>query len=137
MAARPWAGQRRMSGLEPTTPTKRIARDILTWVYVILFVAGGLSLWASIVTVAPDHASVLVDDRTRTYYAPFEEFVTGKSGLRWSTIGQARELNYSPDGKSRDAGAFTQSYSLFRYILDRVGIMQIRSRWNEDGSWNW
>lgn len=88
--------------------------------------------------VAPDHAIVIVDAVTKSYFAPSCVSVETQLAPR-ITIGEARRLGLNPDSTCRDAGAFVQeSRSLSGQLLETMQVLcPLRSRWNADGSWNW
>lgn len=96
----------------------------------------GLGIGASV--AAPDHAIVIIDRGGKYYFAPpcVSERMQQSPRI---TIGQARKLGLHPDSSCRDAGGFLQeARSLSGQLLEKIGILPpLRSRWNEDGSWNW
>lgn len=86
----------------------------------------------------PDHAVVLLDDQTRTYFSP--ACAEGeKREYRPATAAEARQLNYAPDKKCQDARGFDQdTRSLSGNLMTRLGMLPpLPSRWNPDGTWNW
>ena len=86
----------------------------------------------------PDHAVVLLDDQTRTYFSP--ACAQGEErAYRQATAAEARQLNYAPYKKCQDARGFSQdTRSLSGNLMTRLGMLPpLPSRWNADGSWNW
>jgi len=86
----------------------------------------------------PDNAVVLLDDQNHTYLSPLCGRQEDKV-YRAARAAEARQLNYEPDKKCRDAGGFSQgNRSLTGNLLVRLGMLPpVPNRWNPDGTWNW
>ncbi|MDA2937392.1 hypothetical protein MYX75_03910 [Acidobacteria bacterium AH-259-A15] len=110
----------------------------------VRMLSGAVSLAAVIVGLGigttkpmPDHAILLVDDETDTYFAL--PCVPDPDRFRAGTVAEARKLNYKPDPECREQGWFIQERrSLTGRLLEALGILNpLPSRWNADGTWNW
>jgi hypothetical protein len=86
----------------------------------------------------PDHAIVLLDDQTRTYFSPACA-ERERREYRPAPAAEARQLNYAPDKKCQDVRGFDQdTRSLSGNLMARLGMLPpLPSRWNADGTWNW
>ena len=99
-------------------------------------VAGGVMVFGDTIEPMPPHAKVVVDDATRTYFAPpyfSDTRIDRPSGARVVTAREARDRKYTPDSGCRNKGYFTQDTG--SWIWRQVSSP--KSRWNSDGSWNW
>ena len=97
----------------------------------------------------PDYAWVIV--YKGEYYPAFTSY-TERLNLHYSKggevnvlpdeymmrAGEAREL-YEPNKEATNKGAFTDNFQfLTTSIMRKIGLLPERkSRWNEDGTWNW
>lgn len=92
----------------------------------------------------PDSALVYVSPN-HVFYAPpcislsASHSVEAMSSLVLTTIQSARAIGATPDRDCVNTGAFYQDgRSLSGLLLEYVGLFPpLKSRWNEDGSWNW
>ena len=86
----------------------------------------------------PDHALVLLDDQSKTYFSP-SCAPKEKKTWRTATAAEAYKLKYAPDKKCQDESGFSQDgRSLTGNFLVRIGMVPpLPSRWNKDGTWNW
>ncbi len=141
---------------------RKSVRPLVTFATVVggLLVAG---LFIPTIATMPNSATVVVNDSLGEYYGPnclpLSQSIMdslGKlsdeelqeeaepaflaAGLRPTTAGEARALDYEPAGACLRIRAFDETYrSLTGFILERIGVLEPprRSRWNEDGTWNW
>jgi hypothetical protein len=119
-------------------------------VLVVVLVLLGYFIGNSIKTSheMPDHARVLMDDDRHTFLCPpyreqyLEEYPSAH--LRTATAHEALTANYLADEGCRDTtekegGGFSQEgRTLSGIVLEYLGaVPPLRSRWNEDGTWNW
>jgi hypothetical protein len=108
----------------------------------------GLSIGSTV--TMPDYAIVFLDDENKTYVAlpcvdewrnrPSTTFAV----VRRATAGEARRLNYQPDGNCRDEGGFVgEGRSLAGMVFVRLGLLPPLPQWwdapyrTEDGTVVW
>jgi len=89
----------------------------------------------------PDNAQVIVDDISKTYFAPpyfTDNGITPPDTARYAKAVDIRGNGYHPYPECRDQGYFTQDSGPILWLLaEKVGLVEREQRWNEDGSWNW
>ena len=106
----------------------------------ICFVLFYLGFGIKILSVAPEHAIVLVDRSNKIYLSPpcvpnrMGRFTYEKMVLR-----DARNLDLKPSSECSNQDGFTQEVrSPSGLLLEKIGILnELESRWNSDGSWKW
>lgn len=88
---------------------------------------------------APKHSLVFVDTANAIYIAPPCVSPEKAGSYEQVTIQVARERKLEPDDNCRNAGGFVQEgRSVSGRLIERLGLIKpLKSRWNEDGSWNW
>ena len=121
---------------------------------------------SEVVARPPDNAIVFIDRNSGVYYAPdcppaeayedqdlmsvFRELRAELGGQRvWETLsernrgiekakyGMAKQ-SYVAEQNCKEKGAFWESYSWPISVLKNWGLWPgPKSRWNEDGTWNW
>jgi len=101
----------------------------------VLLLVAGLGPWIS--RMAPDNAIVYVDLSKNCYYAPPCIDDQNEHRLVPATIENAKNLGVEADRDCINAGAYIQMMSPTLFLLSRAGILPMKNRWNEDGSWNW
>ena len=107
----------------------------------------GICSQIEITPTVPDHATVLVDWKSRTYYSPpYVEEVLTPMDLEPVTLEEAKRASCWPDrdcvawtGLQGDCDGFTgRSYSLLSWLRARAGVgPPVPLRWNDDGTWNY
>ena len=84
----------------------------------------------------PDHASVFVDDKSRTYVAP--PCIGGRNnwsvrppeGMRQTTAGEARERDYKADDECKQSGGFvSDGRSLTGNAFVWLGVLPPARHW--------
>jgi hypothetical protein len=101
----------------------------------LLVLLGGsaLLLFSERFEPMPPHAKVVVDEQSRTYFAPpyfSDNRVPQPRKARIITAGEVRNYGYTPDKECRDQGYFKQELGALIWQPFRTS----RSRWNADGS---
>lgn len=86
---------------------------------------------------APDTAVVMVDAKSRAYFAP--PCLPNPGGEGFTTLENARKLGLARNKQCEEAGGFVQKgRSPIGALLEQARLIApLRSRWNKDGSWNW
>jgi len=117
---------------------------------IVLSLIGGLAfigLLISTVSVMPNNAQVLIDEKRNVYYAPpyVLELVSenpdmfNDNKLIISSVITAQTFAVDPDPECRDLGYFQQDgRCMTLQALEKIKLIKPeKSRWNKDGTWNW
>jgi hypothetical protein len=113
----------------------KLSRNQLIIIGIVIYIYLAFGIEFSI--PMPDYANVYVNDTTKTYMPPV--FITDVTHLRMVTAKEAYKLKYVPDKQAKTLNGFTQAdRTLTGKLLESIGIFKpLKSRWNQDGSWNW
>ena len=106
----------------------KLAQKILIGAIILLFVGFGIGMSESV----PLYAVVLVDDATKTYFAPqcMSPRAKNFAQLRRATLADAHELKYKLDDECRNSGAFsTEGTSATGCLLIKLGILSPPHHW--------
>lgn len=113
--------------------------------FILLIIGFGIET----TNTCPDHALVLVDEKSKEYYAPpcliesgydsvdeIEEFAQIVD-MVVMTKGEAKKNKYSSNRDCADENGFIEEgRSLSGSLLEKIGILpKQNSRWNDDGTW--
>lgn len=131
------------------------AKAIRPLIFGFLFLAlltAAIGHWIEITPSVPDHATVLVDWPSKTYFSPpyVDQVLIPDSpegvGLEPMTLKMAKRWSCWPDrecarwsGPRGDCDGFTgRPYTLLSLLLAYMGLTPpLPSRWNDDGTWNY
>jgi hypothetical protein len=93
------------------------------------------------IKVMPDNALLIVDEETKTYFAPpffNDNAIEFPNRYRYARAGEIRGTEYEPNAKCRDQGYFCEDGGCVLWcVIERAGLVKSKSRWNNDGTWNW
>ncbi|GEM_PF-2499480 len=128
---------------------KRFFR-ILAYVIIIPILLIAIGFFLKTIQVCPDHAILIVNEKTKEYFAPPCLMETG-----YDNVGTIYKFAYSnsltvcrgkdivnkklkPNPECRDKdGLVDNGGSLSRLLFNKLGLMSAyKNRWNSDGSWN-
>lgn len=125
---------------------KALRPFILGLLFLALLVTG-ISSQIEITPTVPDHATVLVNWQSKTYFSPpYVEEVPTPTDLEPMTLKMARGWSCWPDRdcvnwsgqRGEDGGFKGEPYNLLTFLLANLGFAPpLPSRWNSDGTWNY
>lgn len=116
-------------------------KRILILVLIVVFLSSYAMLGLDALAVSmPHNAKVYADDSKKVYYSPNYVADHNIKNVRVTTAKEVLDLKYSPDNdcQTNEKYGFAQEgRSTIGKFLEKVNILSKKSRWNDDGSWNW
>ena len=112
-----------------------MVKFILSFVFIVLIASFSIST----VETMPSNAVIYVNMSTKKYISPPCLNDSNKYIFLFKTVKSDVGLfDLSPDSSCRDEGGFVgNDRILLFYVLEKIGILNKRTRWNDGGGWNW
>lgn len=127
---------------------KKVKDNLLT-----IGICGAIFLYASfgldMIKTSPDHSLVFVSHQDKEFISPpcfmrfgFDDINQIKEFALVQNIvlqkrGDIKSKGYNPSADCRAKDGFTENTTAGIAILKSIGLYRAKSRWNEDGSWNY
>lgn len=106
---------------------------ILLFIIILLLIGTEIGILNHI----PKHANVYVDDVNKKIYGLRSISYNDTLKFRLTTYQEALNLKYELDKTSCQNMDLFQEKNLTVFLLEKIGILKLKSRWNKDGTWNW